>query len=1163
MDQKDSNSRGSTNPILPKKKLSSKAIAWIISGVICAVSLITAASVSTYFILKNKSSESGTTKGTIETTTSSETPLYYINRDIWGANPPKSNSIPKLELPLRRIIIGHTGGSFCTTQTECISVVKSIQIQDAALDDIPYNFLIGGDGNVYEGRGFNFTGQHTQNLESTDYNSIGICIAFIGNYQSIAPSVDQISLLSDFIRTSKNRGLIVADHIIVSQDDLKYFPIKAEMLNNAIKSLQNYRPLYKIYRREEWEAEKPHAKLDYYQETMNWVLIGHTVSQQCNDLNDCKAVVKAIQNDAFSRNPPLSDILYNIIIGGDGLVFEGRGWDIVGAHTTRYNDKTIGIGVIGDFSSIPPNQNILNAMVQVLDDAMELGKLTEDYKIFGRSDFGLAGPGDAFMNIIKTFCRYGNRTSACGQDTTIEYSTTSKLETSTVIRTTISYPTVPSYLVLRHAWGADPPKSNSIPMLKLPIERIIIGHTLGASCMNEVDCISAVKSIQTQDPSLDDIAFNFLIGGDNNIYEGRGFYYQGQHTQNVDATEYNSIGICIAFIGDYSTEEPTESQINLLNNFIRTFIEYEIIAEDHIVVSQDDLKYFETKASALNRVVATIENFRPLYKIYRREEWMAERQTSELIPFTRTMDWVLIGHSVTPLCNDLSACKSRARSLQNFDFSRGLSDILYNIFFGGDGFAFEGRGWDVLGAHHSGLNDKTIATGVIGDFTNTAPNDNILNAILRVLDDAMALGKLTKDYKIFGRSDFDGPGPGEAFMKKIREWCRYGNRTTECNISTTSTPTTLASTTSTTNFEATTPYEVTTPFEETTEPSTTEYPLIFNLVTRKQWGAQPPRSSNISKLDLPIKRIIIGHTGGEFCTNQNDCINMVKSIQTQDSSLDDIAYNFLIGGDGRIYEGRGFKYQGQHTENLDATEYNSIGICIAFIGNYTSIAPSSELIDSLTEFISNLIELDILIEDHIIVHQDDLKYFESKADALNNVIKSLANFRPLYKIYRREEWMAERQTSELIPFTRTMDWVLIGHSVTPLCTDLTSCKSRARSMQNYDFSRGLSDILYNIFFGGDGFAFEGRGWDVRGALHSGLNDKSITNGVIGDFTNTAPNDNILNAILRVLDDAMALGKLTDDYKIFGRSDFGGPGPGEAFMTKIREWCRYGNRTTSC
>ncbi|XP_070499637.1 peptidoglycan recognition protein 3-like [Chironomus tepperi] len=364
--------------------------------------------------------------------------------------------------------------------------------------------------------------------------------------------------------------------------------------------------------------------------------------------------------------------------------------------------------------------------------------------------------------------------------TTTEFITTDE----TTIETTSTTPGIvlPKYFVTRENWGADPPKSNLIPMLKSPIKRIIIGHTRGSSCINEVDCISAVKSIQSQDPNLDDIAYNFLIGRDERVYEGRGFDYQGQHTQNSEATEYNSIGICIAFIGDYSTVAPYLGLINLLKSFISTFVERGVIATDHIIVLQDDLKYFEPKANALNAVIATIDNFRPLHKIYRREEWVAQNRRGTPEKFSRTMDWVLIGHTVTPLCNDLNACMARARSLQAYDFTKNppLDDIAYNIFFGGDGFAFEGVGWDYFGTHSKGFNDKTIGVGVIGEFTSVPPNQKVINAIVQVFDDAMALGKLTDDYKIFGRKDFAGPGPGDAFMTLIREWCRYGNRTTPC-----------------------------------------------------------------------------------------------------------------------------------------------------------------------------------------------------------------------------------------------------------------------------------------------------------------------------------------------------------------------------------------------
>lgn len=44
------------------------------------------------------------------------------------------------------------------------------------------------------------------------------------------------------------------------------------------------------------------------------------------------------------------DIGYNFVIGEDGNVYEGRGWDYVGAHAPGYNTQSIGICVIGDFS---------------------------------------------------------------------------------------------------------------------------------------------------------------------------------------------------------------------------------------------------------------------------------------------------------------------------------------------------------------------------------------------------------------------------------------------------------------------------------------------------------------------------------------------------------------------------------------------------------------------------------------------------------------------------------------------------------------------------------------------------------------------------------------------------------------------------------------------
>jgi hypothetical protein len=112
----------------------------------------------------------------------------------------------------------------------------------------------------------------------------------------------------------------------------------------------------------------------------------------------------------------LIDYAFNFAVGGDGLVFEGRGWDIAGAHTSGLNSKSIGIVAIGDFRVIEPSQGMLDSLQTFMDDGEVLGKLTADYRVHGRQDFGNSGPGEAFMKHVRDWCRYGNRTKTCDND---------------------------------------------------------------------------------------------------------------------------------------------------------------------------------------------------------------------------------------------------------------------------------------------------------------------------------------------------------------------------------------------------------------------------------------------------------------------------------------------------------------------------------------------------------------------------------------------------------------------------------------------------------------------------------------------------------------------------------------------------------------------------
>jgi hypothetical protein len=61
--------------------------------------------------------------------------------------------------------------------------------------------------------------------------------------------------------------------------------------------------------------------------------------------------VRAIQDWCMNEPPNgrgFSDIGYNFLVrGSTGQIYEGRGWDVVGAHTTGYNTVGFGVCVIG------------------------------------------------------------------------------------------------------------------------------------------------------------------------------------------------------------------------------------------------------------------------------------------------------------------------------------------------------------------------------------------------------------------------------------------------------------------------------------------------------------------------------------------------------------------------------------------------------------------------------------------------------------------------------------------------------------------------------------------------------------------------------------------------------------------------------------------------
>lgn len=107
--------------------------------------------------------------------------------------------------------------------------------------------------------------------------------------------------------------------------------------------------------------------------------------------------------------------------------------------------------------------------------------------------------------------------------------------------------------------------------------------------------------------------------------------------------------------------------------------------------------------------------------------------------------------------------------------------------------------------------------------------------------------------------------------------------------------------------------------------------------------------------------------------------------------MQDIPYNFLIDGNGTIFEGRGFLYEGEHTASSNGSSYNDIGIGVAFIGTLDKDPPSNEQIEGFRKFLAYFTSELMIVKDYKIFSHDQLLNEENPAK-LTALLDVLADF---------------------------------------------------------------------------------------------------------------------------------------------------------------------------
>ncbi|XP_069358353.1 peptidoglycan recognition protein-like [Maniola hyperantus] len=161
-----------------------------------------------------------------------------------------------------------------------------------------------------------------------------------------------------------------------------------------------------------------------------------------------------------------------------------------------------------------------------------------------------------------------------------------------------------------------------------------------------------------------------------------------------------------------------------------------------------------------------------------------------------------------------------------------------------------------------------------------------------------------------------------------------------------------------------------------------------DVVSKKQWDGLNP--IHVEYLPRPVDLVIIQHSVTAGCSTDAACEDLVRNIQDyhmEQLKFWDIGMSFMVGGNGKVYEGNGWLRVGAHTFG-----YNRRSIGISFLGNYNNDEPKPEQLEAVKNLIKCGVEKGHLSPDYHLVGHKQLISTESPGRKLYREIRTWPHF---------------------------------------------------------------------------------------------------------------------------------------------------------------------------
>ncbi len=138
-----------------------------------------------------------------------------VTRALWGAEPLKDNHDPMNGIT--KITLHHTAelpGMTTRSDLELVKGVQNFHRNERGWADIGYHWLIGRDGNVYEGRALEVQGAHAGG--GNNKNNLGISV--VGDFTKELPDRKQLGTVELFLAVQLRRYDIPVDELYGHRD---------------------------------------------------------------------------------------------------------------------------------------------------------------------------------------------------------------------------------------------------------------------------------------------------------------------------------------------------------------------------------------------------------------------------------------------------------------------------------------------------------------------------------------------------------------------------------------------------------------------------------------------------------------------------------------------------------------------------------------------------------------------------------------------------------------------------------------------------------------------------------------------------------------------------------------------------------------------------------